>query len=121
MAHTSTNRACTRVHMLTPKLLEWQLDTLRDLWIRYCLTGKKWGKQDVPNHLLAPVPAPQPPIPASRRTFTTLSKRKRSPSPPPRPREVTTGPVERNFIDLTLPERKKRKIVIDLRVIDLTN
>ncbi|KAJ7711702.1 hypothetical protein B0H16DRAFT_1480111 [Mycena metata] len=93
--HRSENRNCTKVQMLTPKLLDWQLDVLRNLWVQYDMTGKKWGKQDVPAHLLAPIPLPQPPTPATPRT-----KRKRAPSP------------AREIIDLTVdvPQPKKRKL-----------
>lgn len=33
----------------------------RALWIKFDLTGKKWGKQDVPAYLLGRVPPPTPP------------------------------------------------------------
>ncbi|KAJ7192078.1 hypothetical protein GGX14DRAFT_406624 [Mycena pura] len=58
--------------MLSPKLSSSQLDVLRGLWIEYSLTGKKWGKQDVPAHLLPPLSAPRDPIPV-RRISTSIS------------------------------------------------
>ncbi|KAJ6591440.1 hypothetical protein B0H10DRAFT_2233236 [Mycena sp. CBHHK59/15] len=117
-AHIANSRGCTNVQMLTPQLLDWELDVLRDLWIRYDFIGKKWGKQDIPEHLLTPISGPQPPIPAARRTSKPSLKRQRSPSPP---RHLPAPIVAREIIDLTLPSRKKRKVINHLGFIDLTN
>ncbi|KAF7371876.1 hypothetical protein MVEN_00044800 [Mycena venus] len=136
VAHSKAQ--CTRVQMISPQLSGWKLEVVRNLWIEYTLTGKKWGKQDVPAHLIPPVSPPQDTIPATSRpptprpgpslqpripaaprtalqlTRSTPSKRKRSPTPPPSLR------IRPDIIDLTGPELKKRRIVIDLEEIDLT-
>ncbi|KAJ6471061.1 hypothetical protein DFH09DRAFT_1104449 [Mycena vulgaris] len=132
--HTTSTRSCTKIQMLTPKLLDWQLDVLRALWVRYDHTGKKWGKQDVPEDLLAPIASLPPPIPSAprvptasvRTTSTAVSnhaarKRKRSPSPT-LPRHVPVRFIDLKVIDLTVPAPKKRRIgAIDSEVIDLTD
>ncbi|KAJ7139002.1 hypothetical protein C8R44DRAFT_867176 [Mycena epipterygia] len=62
--HRATQRFCTKARFLTPPLPNWQLDVLRALCIKFDLTGKKWGKQDVPAYLLGRVPSLTPPIPS---------------------------------------------------------
>ncbi|KAJ6526528.1 hypothetical protein DFH09DRAFT_1095242 [Mycena vulgaris] len=125
--HTTSTRPCTKIQMLTPKLLDWQLDVLRALWVRYDHTGKKWGKQDVPEDLLAPIASLPPPHPIrTSRPHCFVSnhaarKRKRSPSPT-LPRHVPVRFIDLNVIDLTVPAPKKRRIgAIDSEVIDLTD
>ncbi|KAJ7678602.1 hypothetical protein B0H17DRAFT_1206666 [Mycena rosella] len=118
--HASSGRPCTKIQMITPKLLAWQLDVLSALWVRYDLTGKKWGKQEVPERLHAVLPgplvpsAPRPrntaaPAPATAAGSFNLTSRKRKRSISPLPPHVPVRVIDLEVIDLTSPERKKRK------------
>ncbi|KAJ7672950.1 hypothetical protein B0H17DRAFT_1141047 [Mycena rosella] len=121
--HASSGRPCTKIQMITPKLLAWQLDVLSALWVRYDLTGKKWGKQEVPERLHAMLPgpalplvpsAPRPrntaaPAPATAAGSFNLTSRKRKRSISPLPPHVPVRVIDLEVIYLTSPERKKRK------------
>ncbi|KAJ7166381.1 hypothetical protein C8R43DRAFT_1162878 [Mycena crocata] len=121
-----SDRKCAKLCMLTPRLHAYDLDILHHLWVQYDQTGKKWGKQDVPEYLLAPIPPPQPLI-ISAASRTAPQKRKRSPSPAPIPipalipapipafpAHVPVRFIDLEVIDLTVASHKKRKIVVDL-------
>ncbi|KAJ7511415.1 hypothetical protein B0H11DRAFT_2215242 [Mycena galericulata] len=138
-AHKDSGFACTKTHLLTARLEDWQLDLLRGLWVDYDRLGKKWGKASVPDHLYArtePTRSAGPPPaastsqrradvldnrPSSSRTISntkTSQKRKRSPSP------VLRVPKPQHIIDLTSPPAKKRRLplpIIDVDVIDISS
>ncbi|KAJ7656586.1 hypothetical protein B0H17DRAFT_1213791 [Mycena rosella] len=90
--HASSGRPCTKIQMITPKLLAWQLDVLSALWVRYDLTGKKWGKQEVPERLHAMLPGPALPlVPSAPRPRNTAARL------PPLPPKVVNRQDRKKF------------------------
>ncbi|KAJ7670337.1 hypothetical protein B0H14DRAFT_2657662 [Mycena olivaceomarginata] len=100
MAHTSTNRTCTRVQ--NGSLRNWSAagHSVATSGFATISQAKKWGKPMSPiicwpqfphlSHRFQPLVAPS----YNHQRIPLIS----------RPRKVPTGLVERNFIDLTLPE-----------------
>ncbi|KAJ7892248.1 hypothetical protein B0H14DRAFT_2560310 [Mycena olivaceomarginata] len=97
LRYISTSSTPMKEH--EPQLSGWKLEVVRNLWIEYTLTGKKWGKQHVPAHLIPPVSPPRDPIPVTSRT----------PIPPPGPSLQPRTPAPHTALQLTRSALSKRK------------
>ncbi|KAJ7257330.1 hypothetical protein C8J57DRAFT_1516797 [Mycena rebaudengoi] len=127
----SLGLSCATAHMLTPKLPEWQLRMLRELWAEYDLLGKKWGKANVPGELhlfAAAATAPRPVLPSfSRRTATMAAPRagaqaSTSASASTAPVTTTRKRPRSPSVSLSSSAKKKRKIGwIDVDEIDISD